>query len=243
MEIVTPDETYSYLGIQDALDARMRLLVNQLVGYAERAVRQFVGRTLTPATWTHFFPTEGPPPPRSSEDAGISVAGTTVTFGGGGGVPFIQLLETPVRSITNVWEDTAGFFGDVAGAFAAATLLTPGTHYFMEKKQAGLSESGRLFRRGGTWPSELGSVKIEYVAGYVDQKSIPYDFKMGILMQTASYWARAKDLEGGGPGKETLSDSIASVSASYGNELGMMQLCRPAERLLWPRRKIRRQVA
>lgn len=242
MEIITEDELYSYLGVQDATDARMRLLLGQLGSYAEHAVRRFVGATLTPASYTHFLPTEQAPAFVNDSNTPI-VRGTSITFGTPAGAAFLKLYETPVRSITSVHEDPSGYFGDVAGSFAAATALAAGTDFFLEKEISGLSTSGRLFRMGGVWPTELGSVKVVYAAGYADQKSIPYDYKVGILMQAASYWARAKDLEGGGPGKEPMSDAIASVSASYGGELGMYSLCKPAERLLWSRRNLRRSVA
>jgi hypothetical protein len=76
----------------------------------------------------------------------------------------------PVRSITNLWIDYDGRFGQQSGAFGTSTLKTSGTDYWVSFDQHddngyGLCWDG-IVRSQGLWPLTAGSVKIEYVAGF-----------------------------------------------------------------------------
>lgn len=81
------------------------------------------------------------------------------------GLAELQLARLPVRSITSIFEDTDGRFGQQAGAFGPETLIQPGQDYWIEWSQDGYGESG-LLHRVGRWLPEPGSIKITYRAGF-----------------------------------------------------------------------------
>lgn len=72
----------------------------------------------------------------------------------GNGQREIILRQYPVISITSVYLDAGGFYGQGSGAFAATTLLTSGTDYYLAHdgylNGASCSFSARLVRRSGT---------------------------------------------------------------------------------------------
>ena len=84
----------------------------------------------------------------------------------------VVLRELPVVSITNLWEDSDGYFGKGTSPFASGDLLTHGTDYVLEFDDAdqfgsAMSRSGRVVRiqdRG--WPLGYGNIKVSYTAGW-----------------------------------------------------------------------------
>lgn len=116
-------------------------------------------------------------------------------FYSGDGSPYVALLRTPVVSITNIWCDPNGHFGDGADGFGANTLLTEGEHYTLADDEAGLvllikptgidldsrlygmgTLTRRRVRRG--WPRGDGNIKVSYTGGYEEW---PADLKMAAL--------------------------------------------------------------
>ena len=115
----------------------------------------------------------------------------------GTGLNSILLRETPVQSITNIWLDQAGYYGQGSG-FASSSLLTAGVDYALmpdfqkDSSHHDWSGSGMVRRLGlGTasyfvvsnstiaggakfavWPVGVGNIKVTYVAGYA---TIPDD--------------------------------------------------------------------
>ncbi len=110
---------------------------------------------------------------------------TYTEFYSGNGSRQLVLKHRPVRSITSVYEDRGGYFGEPATAFAAPTLLVAGTDYVLKRDNASENEaslSGIVLRLNQVWPRPsaqvmglltlaasggTGNVKITYVAGYL----------------------------------------------------------------------------
>jgi hypothetical protein len=68
------------------------------------------------------------------------------------------LPEYPVITLTGVWLDEKGYWGDGPDAFAAATLLTRGVDYALVKDgKNGDAETGRLKKINGVWPGRWES--------------------------------------------------------------------------------------
>jgi hypothetical protein len=86
----------------------------------------------------------------------------------------LQVKHIPIRATTAIqlWIDYDGRFGTKSGSFAAATLKTEGEDYWpnydgVDDASSAICRDG-LIRSIGLWPTEPGSVKITYTAGYND---------------------------------------------------------------------------
>jgi hypothetical protein len=114
-------------------------------------------------------------------------AATYTEFLNGTGTPDLFPRETPVVSITSVNVDQSR-------TFAAATLLTANTDYYlqMDGPNGAYSKSGRIVRMNSSWPKLFwvgrgnmtplatpgqGNVKVVYAGGYT---TIPDDMKLAI---------------------------------------------------------------
>lgn len=115
----------------------------------------------------------------------------------GTGTPELVLLERPVQSITSIYEDDTGYYGQGSGAFASTTLLTEGSDYALDLKNAAISLSGIVVRLGGVWANVTargagllgaeplpgrGNLKVTYTAGYTE---IPADITLAIHQMVA----------------------------------------------------------
>lgn len=108
---------------------------------------------------------------------------------------FLRLRETPVRSVTSVFVDPSGAWGQYAGGFAASTQLTAGLDYYLRMDgPLGLtSASGTLVRLGNrVWPGKVvnevglltnykvageGNIKVVYNSGF---ETIPADIVLAV---------------------------------------------------------------
>ena len=82
----------------------------------------------------------------------------------------LQLQHLPIRNVATLHIDYDARSGTKSGSFAASTLQTEGTDFWpnYNRNDSGgnrLCEDG-ILRSVGSWPSEPGSVKIVYTAGY-----------------------------------------------------------------------------
>lgn len=182
MAIVTQDECKDWLKITAALTAGQEFALERIRLAAEKAARRYVGSSIEQATYTHILPN------------GLERTSDV-----------LRLPEFPVRSITTVHLDLKAYHGQATNAFAASTLLTAGTHYYLRTDYTGLALMGHLVRIGGfygsglrpSWPRESGTVKVVYVAGwsadelagdvasnYLDASQI----KDAVLATVADYW-------------------------------------------------------
>lgn len=139
--------------------------INMLASLVEQTFKNRIKNNIEQATYTEFLPAT--PSRTYDRDGLIDVVGERVVVEGYGGYDYrLQLSNTPVRSITSLYEDRAAYAGTASGAFASGTLLTEGTHFYRDLNSTGLCRSGQLIRIGSTWPSNPRTVKVTYVAGY-----------------------------------------------------------------------------
>ncbi len=70
-------------------------------------------------------------------------------------------------STLEVREDFGAMAGQKSGSFGTPTILTKGVDYWMDVDDTtGFSKSGILYRVGGSWATEPGSIKVTYKGGY-----------------------------------------------------------------------------
>lgn len=122
----------------------------------------------------------------------------------GSGTQYLRLRQTPVTSITSVYESSTGFWGQLSGGFPSTALLTAGSDYYLQMDGPGnaYSESGLLVRVSRIWPAAIlrragylgawalhgqGNIKVTYVAGY---DTIPDDIELAVWEGVALTRAR-----------------------------------------------------
>jgi len=148
---------------------------------------------------------------------------TATEYYSGEGSEFITLRRKPVTSVTAVYEDADGRYGEGTDPFPAETLLVEGEDYSLRIDGGG--RTGILVRHGRFWPysyrrppnrlgselsPEFGSIKVEYVAGYTaDQLG---DIAEAVLLEAASRY----QLRSGGVGP-FQSESLDGYSYSRAN--------------------------
>lgn len=130
---------------------------------------------------------------------------------------FLMLRQYPVNSITAIYDDRGGYFGDASGAFAAATLLVSGVDYCLMDGLYGKGGQGIVRRINDIWygrptksvgtveylpPHPSGNIKVQYNAGY---SKIPPAIQMGVNMLVAQLSLQAA--AGGGASSMTYEDA------------------------------------
>lgn len=147
----------------------------------------------------------------------------------------------PISSITTIHEDPGAYWGDVAGAYAADTLLTAGTDYALRRDGNGINgevaRSGIIVRIGKRWaqinaPSgyrntnyqlltqaldpAIGAVKIVYVSGYT---TVPADVTQAVCFEVDAMRQKA-----GNGGQQVSGESLGEYSYSLkGDAVGAQQ--------------------
>lgn len=132
-----------------------------LLDAAEAAVARYLNRNLLQASYTEYFD--------------------------GMGRQTLILSHRPVVSITGVWVDPVGYYGQSAAGFGAATQLTQGSDFALmnpgtnEKNPGMLRMLSALWDGTGlsNWPQGQGNIKVSYVAGYTQ---VPADVSQAVAM-------------------------------------------------------------
>lgn len=150
-QILPISEAIASLGLGSTLTLAQRGQLTSLHRRAERTIRRYLGFGVTQATYTHYLPRVDP----------WGVARDLVD-----GNRVLVLPERPVRSITNLYEDTAAKYGQQSGSFPASSELTIGEDFYSEEVLDGFNPHGRLIREVSTWYAEPGTIKVTYVAGW-----------------------------------------------------------------------------
>lgn len=105
----------------------------------------------------------------------------------------LQLPSMYVSSITSIYEDQSAVGGAGSSDFAAATLLTAGTDYYLEKDQgSSASWSGGVIRVGTGWSSIPGTIKATYVSGFTesDLQNDQNDLRFAVTKECADHYVR-----------------------------------------------------
>lgn len=168
-------------------------VLTQFLGEADAGIKKWCQRNLEEDTYTEFY--------------------------SGNNDPVLILREIPVSEVTSVHLDMTGYSGQGTNAFAASTLLTLGTDYFLELDKGGevsnrgflrkisgsaggawtlplMSMGGYGGRLAGTrpavWPLGYGNIKVVYTAGYAE---IPEDLS-GACASLVAWMVRNKPAGG-----------------------------------------------
>jgi hypothetical protein len=163
MSVLDASEVFPLLGVINAT-AQDEAVMSQAITDAQQAVENYVGYPLEQATHTEYYPVARQRGPR---DEFVDVQGDMVFFGREGDQALI-LENRPVRNNETlaVYEHWGAMAGQLSGAFPASTLLTKGSHYWLDVRRGDHAMSGILYRRAGTWCPEPGSIKVVYTAGF-----------------------------------------------------------------------------
>lgn len=164
MSIIATSDILTFLGKANTATDQERALIQMIVPLAEDSLKNFLGYSVEQDTYTHFLPKTDNFHP--DNDTYIDVVNSRVTFGGHSNSRILALPEIPVRTITSLYEDSAAYFGQGSGDFAAATQLTEGTDFVRVLTQSNFCPTGHIRRIGATWPARMGTIQVTYVAGY-----------------------------------------------------------------------------
>lgn len=174
-EIVDLGQVIQELGLGSSVTDQDRALMTTVKIDVESQVRRFCGHNIVQPTtpYVEYLP-RNPGNVQSVEMYEVVgnqlVSYISTQFG-----DVLQLSQMWLRSITSIYEDRAAYGGQKAGDFAAATLLTLGTHYWVnfDKDKAdpelngtqSLAEAGQVIRVGASWSRVPRTIKVTYVAG------------------------------------------------------------------------------
>jgi hypothetical protein len=172
-------------------------VIQSVLDGAERAVVVFLGYDPSSAAATEYY--------------------------SGDGSEFIVLRRKPVTTVTSVYADAGGRYGQSDDPFPSTSLLTEGTDYSV--RIDGGTQTGILVRHGAFWPyahrrpirrlgwevsPEFGSVKVTYTAGYTPAQLA--DIAEAIYQESAARWSSR--FNGMGPFQ---SESLDGYSRSLGS--------------------------
>lgn len=246
--IATAAEIRVMLGIDDTITDNELALLTMIHPLVEGAVKEHLG--YDPEYRTHT----GELYPRNvslgnSFGGGIwdtNASGTKAVFEKSVGDlsgEILQLAHLPLRSVTSVYEDYDARHGTQDGAFGASTLLTVGDDYVpvwdgQDSSGNAVGFAGQIRRYASSWPSDPGTVKITYVAGYTAAELSGYDTAINasviksvviteVGLQFRRLWQRRKSATLGFlPGilsSERLGDySYSSTGSAAEQEMGLI---------------------
>jgi len=228
--IVSLGELLTYMGIASTISDADRALLNMLHKMSEQAIKghERIQNDLEYAQHTEYLPIGDTGQSRGEvtlDDYGMA-NGRVVAEARYGRMDRLQLRHTPVVDDDNlaVYEDTDAYAGQGSDAFAAATLLTKGTDYFLDVDDPdnGISRTGHLVRCSGTWSQEPRSIKVVYYGGFTAAQfdaGIATPIKEAVILTVVKAYYQAKtnqQSQGAGPIK---SESIGKYAATYGSSV------------------------
>lgn len=145
-------------------------IVTASILFAERAVRRYLHYDPVQRLRTEYYPQLDL---NRGSRLGIWEANNTTAYlrdVSGGYSDELQLRHLPIRSITELYVDYDGRFGKRGTSFSSETLKAEGDDFWA--RYDGQDDDGELICRdgilltSGSWPTNPGSVKITYTAGY-----------------------------------------------------------------------------
>lgn len=170
--IVGSEAVQVELGIYGTATATELLIVTSSIAKAESAVRAHLGYDPVQAARTEYYPQATPT--YAGRDALWEVEGDQAVLRRReeASTNDLQLVHIPVRAIVvpRVWLDYDGRFGTNSGAFGADDEKVLGNDFWptyekVDEAGYGVCSDG-ILKSFGRWPSEPGSVKVTYTAGY-----------------------------------------------------------------------------
>jgi len=174
--IVDPAEVFLEMGLSASVSEEERAITLGAITKAEGAVKRFLGYDPVQRLRTEFYPMQDY---SSNYQGGVWEASDTQAF-------FRRTIEEatsellvrhiPIRALPaiDLRIDIDARSGTRAGSFAAETLRVEGEDYWPNYDQSDSDGSGfcsdGMFRSFGLWPTEAGSVRIIYTAGYTNEE-------------------------------------------------------------------------
>ena len=247
MAICQVSELLSYMNVTSSTGiTNWTPLFSQLLPFAERMVRKYVGYGIEQQTFTEYHPLITTRPSMSqgyTEDEeilayeGSPQGARPIRQGRGNSRDTIRVNNLPIRSIVSINEDPSGWLDVPAGTgFQPSTQLIESRDFYVDwdgNDNTGnrWSKSGMVFRTGGIWSLIARSVQVIYVAGYTSAELAnttngpdlgeAMDFKMAVLMTGSKLIkeAIANGLEGPQNTGMILTESIDGYAVGYAQPL------------------------
>ena len=170
-QIVEAADVYLPLGISGTQTGEEQSIVTQAILAAEGSLRRFLGYDPTKQERTEFYPRVSV---RSSRGSVWESDNTSAYLRSGvtAASSELQLQHLPIRadSAIDLRIDYDGRAGTRSGGFTSETQKTEGTDFW--PNYDGVDDNGSsvcregVVRSIGRWPSEPGSIKVVYTAGY-----------------------------------------------------------------------------
>jgi len=190
--IVTPAEILLELGKSTTISDADAAWIDMFQPLAEAAVQDFLQVEIERKVHTEILPAA-----QIVEDHDIRISdyervssGVVAAVRAVGGLTFLHLRNTPVLyDGLQVREDYSAPFVAPSAAFPTTTILTYGTHYWLDitREQPRLSDTG-ILRRYGRWPGIPRCVKVVYTSGWTEDQlnnGFAGAVKMAVLLTMA----------------------------------------------------------
>jgi len=165
--VTTTDDVMARLGL-DSPTASQTSLAESSINGAEGAIRKFLRYDPVQRTRTEYYPRQDFA--RNVSSGVWDIEGSQAVFirDTVGLASELQLQHLPIRSITTLQINTEGRNG--TGSFTSDHTKTEGTdfwaNYDIEDGSGNKVCKDGILRSYGLWPTNPGSVKVVYVAGY-----------------------------------------------------------------------------
>jgi hypothetical protein len=164
--ILTAAEARIALGLASSVTDADRAMIELLLPMVTGAVKKHLQYDPEYRQHVEYYP-RAEIAPRSGSGGTWDSNGSVAYFQPTERGILLQLQHLPVRSILEIRADWNGGFGQKASTFGSDTILVAGTDYFQDQLQEGVNATGHVFSYTA-WPSEPGTVKVTYKAGYSD---------------------------------------------------------------------------
>jgi hypothetical protein len=172
--IVDISEVLLQLGLSDSATEEERAIAGTATKRAESAIRKYIGYDPVQERRTEFYPQRDYKRSGSQTVWEATDTGAYQRYLSEATTDELILRHIPIRSspAIDLRIDYDGRSGTQTGAFAVDTRKVEGTDFWPNydgEDDAGSSVCrDGLIRSIGLWPTEAGSVRIEYTAGYTD---------------------------------------------------------------------------
>ena len=162
------------LGLSDSVTEEERAIASVSIKRAEGAVIRFLKYNPVQRSRTEFYPQQDTANSATNSIWEVNESTAYQRFINTTVSTELQVQHLPIRSITELYIDYDGRFGQRSGSFSNETLKTSGEDYWINCE--GLDNAGNaicrdgIIRSQGLWTVTPGSVKVIYVAGYTEDE-------------------------------------------------------------------------
>lgn len=173
-KVIDVSELLLELGLASGATEEERAVCVAALARAEGAVRGFLRYDPVIAERVEYYPQRREvrtPPVRAWDTDGTRACPVAVATGG---ATELQLLRLPVRKVVGLWIDHEGMAGAREGAFGLGTERAEGVDFWANydtvDADGGLVCNDGVLRSRTPWPTDPGTIKVRYVAGYTAEE-------------------------------------------------------------------------